>query len=32
LKSSGEMRNFSDWSNQPGAAHLAVQVEVVALA
>ena len=31
LRSSGEMRNFSDWSAQPGAAALAQHVEIVNL-
>lgn len=31
LKSSGEMRNYGDWSKQPGAATLARDVEVVNL-
>jgi len=31
LKSSGEMRNFADWANQPGAATLADSVERVVL-
>jgi len=32
VKSTGEMRNFADWSNQPGAAPLDVTVERVGLA
>ncbi|KWT66000.1 hydrolase, carbon-nitrogen family [Hyphomicrobium sulfonivorans] len=32
LRTSGEMRNFSDWSNQAGAASLADRVEVIELA
>jgi predicted amidohydrolase len=31
LRSEGEMRNFIDWSNQPGAASLADKVEMVRL-
>jgi hypothetical protein len=31
LRLEGEMRNFVDWANQPGAASLADRVEVVAL-
>ena len=31
LRSTGEMRNFADWSRQPGAAPLASCVEVVSL-
>ena len=31
LKSTGEMRNFGDWANQPGASRLADRVEVVTL-
>lgn len=31
LRSSGEMRNYVDWGNQPGAAQLADKVEVVTL-
>lgn len=31
LRSTGEMRNFADWSVQPGAATLAANVEVVSL-
>ena len=31
LRATGEMRNFSDWSAQPGAAPLAHHVEVVSL-
>lgn len=31
IKASGEMRNSTDWSAQPGAAPLARHVEVVAL-
>lgn len=31
LRSSGEMRNYVDWGNQPGAARLADRVEVVRL-
>lgn len=31
VKSTGEMRNFADWSNQPGAAPLDVTVERVGL-
>lgn len=31
LRSSGEMRNFSDWSSQPGAAPLSGRVETVHL-
>ncbi len=31
LEKSGEMRNSSDWSAQPGAGPLGGQVEVVAL-
>ena len=31
LRTSGEMRNFSDWAAQPGAAPLAAPVEIVAL-
>lgn len=31
LRTSGEMRNFSDWGNQPGAACLTGRVEVVPL-
>jgi predicted amidohydrolase len=31
LRSEGEMRNFIDWSSQPGAAGLADKVEVVRL-
>lgn len=32
LRSSGEMRNFADWSAQPGAALLSQHVETVVLA
>ncbi len=32
LRNSGEMRNYVDWLNQPGAAKLADKVEVVTLA
>lgn len=32
LRNSGEMRNYVDWLNQPGAAKLADMVEVVTLA
>lgn len=32
LRNSGEMRNYVDWLNQPGAAKLADRVEVVTLA
>ena len=31
LKTSGEMRNFADWENQPGASGLAVNAEVISL-
>ncbi len=31
LRTSGEMRNYIDWPNQPGAAKLADKVEVVTL-
>ncbi len=31
LRSEGEMRNFIDWSNQPGAASLASKVDIVRL-
>jgi predicted amidohydrolase len=31
LRSSGEMRNYIDWPNQPGAAKLADRVEIVTL-
>jgi predicted amidohydrolase len=31
LRKSGEMRNFTDWSNQPGASCLADKVQLVAL-
>jgi predicted amidohydrolase len=31
LRSSGEMRNYIDWPNQPGAAKLADKVEIVTL-
>lgn len=31
LRTSGEMRNFADWSVQPGAATLAANVEIVSL-
>ena len=31
IKASGEMRNSTDWSAQPGAAPLVQHVEVVAL-
>jgi predicted amidohydrolase len=31
LRSTGEMRNFADWSVQPGAASLVANVEVVSL-
>jgi predicted amidohydrolase len=31
LRSSGEMRNYVDWPNQPGAAKLAEKVEIVTL-
>jgi predicted amidohydrolase len=31
LRSEGEMRNFIDWSNQPGAANLASKVDIVRL-
>ncbi|MDO9384143.1 MAG: carbon-nitrogen hydrolase family protein [Hyphomicrobiaceae bacterium] len=31
LRSTGEMRNFADWSVQPGAATLSANVEVVSL-
>lgn len=31
LRSSGEMRNYVDWPNQPGAAKLADKVEIVTL-
>jgi predicted amidohydrolase len=31
LRSEGEMRNYADWANQPGAAALADKVEMVSL-
>jgi hypothetical protein len=31
LRSSGEMRNYIDWPNQPGAVKLADKVEIVTL-
>ncbi len=31
LRSTGEMRNFADWSVQPGAATLSANVEIVSL-
>jgi predicted amidohydrolase len=31
LKTSGEMRNFADWANQPGSASLTAGVETVSL-
>ncbi|MES1179919.1 MAG: carbon-nitrogen hydrolase family protein [Hyphomicrobium sp.] len=31
LRTSGEMRNFSDWANQPGASCLTGKVEIVPL-
>ena len=31
LRSSGEMRNYIDWPNQPGATKLADKVEIVTL-
>lgn len=31
VRSTGEMRNFADWSVQPGAAGLAANVEIVSL-
>jgi hypothetical protein len=31
LRTSGEMRNYIDWPNQPGAAKLADTVEIVPL-
>jgi predicted amidohydrolase len=31
LRTTGEMRNFADWSVQPGAATLVANVEVVSL-
>ncbi len=31
LRQSGEMRNFADWTEQPGAAPLAASVEIVTL-
>ena len=31
LRTSGEMRNFADWANQPGASCLADKVQVVPL-
>lgn len=31
LRASGEMRNFSDWANQPGASCLADKVELIPL-
>jgi predicted amidohydrolase len=31
LKSTGEMRNYGDWSRQPGSAPLAREVEIVSL-
>ena len=32
LRTSGEMRNYIDWTHQPGVAPLQDQVEIVALA
>jgi predicted amidohydrolase len=32
LRTSGEMRNYIDWTNQPGASKLADKVEIVTLA
>ena len=32
LRTTGEMRNYADWSVQPGAATLAANVEVITLA
>jgi hypothetical protein len=31
LRSEGEMRNYVDWANQPGAVGLADKVEIVAI-
>jgi len=31
LRASGEMRNFSDWANQPGASRLADKVQLIPL-
>jgi predicted amidohydrolase len=31
LRTSGEMRNYIDWANQPGAAKLADKIEIVTL-
>lgn len=31
LRTTGEMRNYGDWSNQPGAASLRANVETIAL-
>ncbi len=31
LRNSGEMRNYVDWPNQPGAAKLAYKVKVITL-
>ncbi|MEI9900483.1 MAG: hypothetical protein WDN31_10570 [Hyphomicrobium sp.] len=31
LRNSGEMRNYVDWPNQPGAAKLADKVKVITL-
>ena len=31
LRASGEMRNFSDWANQPGASRLADKVKLIPL-
>lgn len=31
LRTTGEMRNYGDWSNQPGAASLCANVETIAL-
>lgn len=31
LRTSGEMRNFADWSRQPGAATLSANVEIITL-